>query len=57
MHALSKRVILVRKEGTKLHSDVAHHNFPEYENATGLKKLLCRCLEAMTNKRGRSGTR
>ena len=56
-HALSRRVILVRKKGTKLHFDVAHRNCPEYENATGLKRLLRRRLEAVTNKRGPSGER
>ena len=49
-HALNKRVILVRKKDTKLHFDVAHRNCPEYENATGLKKLLRKRLEAITNK-------
>ena len=39
-HAMSKRVILVRKKGTKLHFDVAHRKCPEYENTTNLKKLL-----------------
>lgn len=54
-HALNRRVILVRKKGTKPHFDVAHRNCPEYENATGLKRLLRRRLEAVTNKRGSSG--
>lgn len=49
-HALNKRVILVRKKGTTLHFDVAHRNCPEYENATGLKTLLRRRLEVITNK-------
>ena len=49
-HALNKRVILVRKKGTRLHFDVAHRNCPEYENATGLKKLLRKRLETITNK-------
>ena len=56
-HALSRRVILVRKKGTKLHFDVAHRNCPEYENATGLKRLLRRRLEAVTNKRGPTAER
>ena len=56
-HALNKRVILVRKKGTKLHFDVAHRNCPEYENTTGLKKLLRRRLEAMTNKKNPVGGR
>ena len=51
-HARSKRVILVRRKGTKLHFDVAHRNCPEYENTTELKDRLHNRLEAMTNKRG-----
>ena len=54
-HARSKRVILVRKKGTRLHFDVAHRNCPEYENATALKRLLRKRLEAVTNKRHRAG--
>ena len=56
-HARNKRVILVRKKGTKAHFDVAHRNCPEYENATGLKKLLRRRLEAITNKKNPVGVR
>ena len=51
-HARTKRVILVRRKGTKLHFDVAHRNCPEYENTTELKDRLRKRLEAMTNKRG-----
>ena len=52
-HALArnKRVILVRKKGTKLHFDVAHRSCPEYENATGLKRLLHKLLESITNRK------
>ena len=49
-HALNKRVILVRKKGTKLHFDIAHRNCPEYENTTALKKLLKERLEVLTNR-------
>ena len=56
-HARNKRVILVRKKGTKLHFDVAHRNCPEYENATGLKKLLRGRLESITNKKIPTGVR
>lgn len=49
--ALKKRVILVRKKGTKLHFDIAHRNCPEYENATKLRNLLRRRLEAITNRK------
>ena len=51
-HARGKRVILYRKKGTDLHVDIAHRNCPEYENATALKVLLRRRLEAITNKLG-----
>lgn len=54
-HALGKRVILYRKEGTKLHFDVAHRNCPEYKNTTALKRKLRNRLEALTNKRGPTG--
>ena len=50
-HALNKRVILVRMKDTKLHFDVAHRNCPEYENVVGLKELLRKRLEAITNKK------
>ena len=52
--ALNKRVILVRKKGTYLHFDLSHRNCPEYENTTGLKKLLRKRLEAITNKKSPS---
>ena len=53
-HALNKRVILVRMKNTKLHFDVAHRNCPEYENVIGLKELLRKRLEAITNKKSPS---
>ena len=56
-HARNKRVILVRKKGTKLHFDVAHRNCPEYENATGLKRMLRKRLEAITNQKNPAGIR
>ena len=50
-HALNKRPILVRKEGTKLHFDIAHRNCPEYRNLTALKKLLRKRLEDLMNRK------
>lgn len=50
-HAIKKRVILVRKKGTKLHFDIAHRNCPEYKNTTALKDLLRKRLEAVTNRK------
>ena len=49
-HARSKRVILYRKTGTKLHFDVAHRNCPEYDNITDLKQQLRKRMETLTNK-------
>ena len=56
-HALNKRVILVRKEGTKIHFDLANHNCREYKNAIGLKKLLRKRLESITNRKSPAGVR
>ena len=53
-HALDKRVILVRKKGTKLHFDVAHRNCPDYQNTTALKKLLRKRLEVLMNRKPNS---
>ena len=56
-HAMKKRVILVRKKGTKIHFDVAHRNCPEYRNTTDLKRLLRKRLETLTNKKSPAGGR
>jgi len=50
-HAIGKRPILYRKKGTALHFDLSVHNCPEYENNTGLEKLLKKRLSALTNKK------
>jgi hypothetical protein len=49
-HAIGKRPILFRRQGTPLHFDLSVHNVPEYSNITELKTLLRKRLEAMTGK-------
>ncbi|MEN3331853.1 MAG: hypothetical protein V7641_1218 [Blastocatellia bacterium] len=46
-HAMNKRPILYRKQGTKLHFDLSVHNVPEYKNVTELKALLKKRFEAI----------
>ncbi len=47
-HAIGKRPILYRHEGTKLHFDLAVHNCPEYKNVTELRQRLHKRLTAIT---------
>lgn len=50
-HALGRRVILYRKEGTNIHFDLAAYNCPEYPNLRGLENMLVRRLETLTGQR------
>lgn len=49
-HALGKRPILFRREGTPLHFDLSVHNVPEYRNLTELRTALRQRLAAITGK-------
>jgi hypothetical protein len=49
-HALGKRPILYRREGTHLHFDLSIHNCPEYKNIGDLKEKLNARLAILTNK-------
>jgi nucleoside 2-deoxyribosyltransferase len=51
-HAIGKRPILVRKEGTPLHFDLVVHNAPEYRNNAHLKLILRGRLENMLGRLG-----
>jgi len=46
-HAVGKKPILFRRLGTRLHFDLAVHNVPEFKNATELRSLLHKRLEAI----------
>jgi hypothetical protein len=52
-HAMGKRVILFRKEGTAIHFDLAGYNCPEYRNIRDLKDKLTKRMEQLTNRQAR----
>ncbi len=45
--AMGKRPILVRRQDTRIHFDLALHNVRAYKNITQLKELLCKRFEAI----------
>lgn len=49
-HALGRRVIMYRKEGTSIHFDLAAYNCPEYKNFSELEEKLMKRLESVTGK-------
>ncbi len=53
-HAISKKPILYRRNGTPLHFDLSVHNVPEYSNVTELEELLRRRLEAILGRKAKS---
>ncbi len=50
-HALGRRVIMYRPQGTKIHFDLAAYNCPEYKNNTDLLAKLTSRLEQHTNRK------
>lgn len=50
-HAISKRVILYRKVGEKIHFDLVGYNCPEYTNLSDLEKKLIKRLAHMTGRK------
>ena len=50
-HAINKRPILYRKNGTRLPFDLSVHNVPGYKNITELKELLTKRFEAILGKK------
>lgn len=55
-HALRRKVIMYRSNGSPLHFDLAAYNCPEYTNLSDLKSKLVRRLEEITNRRPRNAS-
>lgn len=54
-HALGKRPILFREDGTRLHFDLSVHNVPSYKNVTDLRAKLTARLSAMLGRSPQRG--
>jgi hypothetical protein len=52
-HAIDKRPILYRKEGTPLHFDLSVHNVPDYRNISHLKDLLRHRFETLLGRKSK----
>jgi len=52
-HAITKRVILFRNSGEKIHFDLAGYNCPEYKNLSDLETRLMKRLTHMTGRKAR----
>lgn len=52
-HALRRKVIMYRRNCSKLHFDLAAYNCPEYTNLSDLRRKLMRRIEQMTNRKPR----
>ena len=55
-HAINKRTIFYRKQGTHLHFDLAGYNIPEYKNITDLRDQLKSRFRNLTGREPRNAS-